>query len=181
MALVVAVGAAASCTARQPPDAMAVTEDGGPEQVVERHLLALIGKDWETSASLTRPDELAQNRQSIQPLLLADTTGILSRRIVGRSRAELNELTDVEFNAAMWAFQVSLTAQGTALDRFTGVEIVGTARPAPDTAFVVYRWVLPADERPIRSANVAKVVRVSGRWYLDMLADFTGLREMITR
>jgi hypothetical protein len=153
----------------------------GPQQTVERHLLALLAGDWETSAALARPDELAANRHSFQPLFMSDTAGFLAQRVLRRQRTDLEQLSDVEFNALLWGFHVGLASQGTALSRFTGVDVLAVAQPAPDTAYVIHRWRLPPAERPIRGANVTKVVRLNGRWYLDMLADFTGLRETLAQ
>jgi hypothetical protein len=90
-------------------------------------------------------------------------------------------MSDVVFNARLWAFHVDLASRGTALDRFTGVDILGVAQPHPDTAYVVHRWRLPPTERPLRTTTSTRVVRSQGRWLLDMLADFEGLREMLVQ
>lgn len=140
----------------------------------------MLRQDWRTSASLVRPPELARRRAAFLPIFAADSSGNLARRILGDvGPGELHSMSDVEFNARLFAFHANLASRGTAFDRFTGVEILGVAQPWPDTAYVVYRWQLPADERPIRGQHVTKVVRAEGRLWLDMLADFEGFRSSL--
>jgi hypothetical protein len=47
--------------------------DSGPGAVVEQHVLALLAGEWDASAALTRPEELAANRMAFQPIFIADT------------------------------------------------------------------------------------------------------------
>jgi len=93
----------------------------------------------------------------------------------------VSSLSDREFNARLFAFFVATSSQGSALERFQGVEIFGTANVAPDRAFVIYQWRLPSSERPIRGVQAMELRRVGGQWRLKMLADFEGLRELLAR
>jgi hypothetical protein len=153
-----------------------------PAAVVERYANALIAKDWATCVSLTDPEELARNKAAFMPIFQRDSSGQLASRVLGAPRQlVVSSLSDQEFNARLFAFFVSSSSQGSALERFQGVDIFGTANPTPDRAFVIYQWRLPAAERPIRGVQAMELRRIKGQWRLKMLADFEGLREMLTR
>jgi len=167
--------------------AQSVVQTGNPQNlsptaVVERYANALIAKDWATCVSLTDPEELARNKAAFIPIFQRDSSGQLASRILGAPRQlVVSSLSDREFNARLFAFFVSTSSQGSARERFQGVDIFGTANPAPDRAFVIYQWRLPAAERPIRGVQAMELRRVGGQWRLKMLADFEGLREMLAR
>ena len=153
-----------------------------PAAVVERYANALIAKDWATCVSLTDPEELARNKAAFMPIFQRDSTGQLASRILGTPRQlVVSSLSDREFNARLFAFFVSSSSQGSALERFQGVDTLGTATPTPDRALVIYQWRLPVGERPIRGVQAMELRRVGGQWRLKMLADFEGLREMLAR
>ena len=160
-----------------------VTNDtNSPGAVVKRFGEALIAKDWAVCASLINPAELARNRAMFAPIFQRDSSGQLSRRILGVSRdSVLRVLEDQEFNARLNAFFVDMASRGSALDRFQGIDILGVTTQEKDHAFVVYRWRLPQGERPLRGAMANELHRVNGRWYLDMLADFESLRDLLAR
>jgi hypothetical protein len=163
-------------------NAQSAPEQSDPAHVALRHLQAMLKADWKTNASLTRPDELARNRASFEPIFLRDTEGNITRRVMGPlSHAELRNLSDVDFNARLFEFHVKLASQGSAFERFVDATIIAVAQPQPDTAYVVWQWKLPTDERPIRGPAAMKLVRQSGKWWLDMLTDFEGLRQMLVR
>jgi hypothetical protein len=167
--------------------AQSVVQTGDPQNlspaaVVERYANALIAKDWATCVSLTDPEELARNKAAFIPIFQRDPSGQLASRILGTPRQlVVSSLSDREFNARLFAFFVSSSSQGSALERFQGVDIFGTANPTPDRAFVIYQWRLPAAERPIRGVQAMELRRVGGKWRLKMLADFEGLREMLAQ
>lgn len=153
-----------------------------PAAVVERYANALIAKDWATCVSLTDPEELARNKAAFMPIFQRDSSGQLASQVLGSPRQlVVSSLSDREFNARLFAFFVSSSSQGSTLERFQGVEILGTANPTPDRAFVIYQWRLPAGERPIRGVQAMELRGVSGQWRLKMLADFEGSREMLAR
>ena|SRR5438876_498604 len=153
-----------------------------PAAVVERYANALIAKDWATCVSLTDPEELARNKAAFMPIFQRDSSGQLASRILGTPRQlVVSSLSDQEFNARLFAFFVATSSQGSAFERFQGVDIFGTANSTPDRAFVIYQWRLPAAERPIRGVQAMELRRVGGEWRLKMLADFEGLREMLAR
>lgn len=153
-----------------------------PAAVVERYANALIAKDWATCVSLTDPEELARNKAAFVPIFERDSSGQLASQVLRTPRQlVVSSLSDREFNARLFAFFVSSSSQGSALERFQGVDIFGTANAPPDRAFVIYRWRLPGGERPIRGVQAMELRRIKGQWRLKMLADFEGLREMLTR
>ena len=158
------------------------SENLSPADVVERYANALIAKDWATCVNLTDPEELARNKAAFAPIFQRDSSGQLASRILGAPRQlVVSSLSDREFNARLFAFFVAASSQGSALERFQGVEIFGTANPAPDRAFVIYQWRLPSSERPFRGVEAMEVRRVGAQWRLKMLADFEGLRELLAR
>lgn len=165
---------------RQSPHLRSATD---PASVAAEHLNALILRHWESSAAHTLPAELSRNRAVFEPLLTGDTTGRLLRDVMGiATPAELQGLTDVEFNARLLQFHVELASQGTAFDRYVGVEVLGVASSASsDTAYVISRWVLPPEERPFRVVNATQLQWQEGRWWLSMLVDFEYLREFFAR
>jgi hypothetical protein len=157
-------------------------DNGSPADVVERYANALIAKDWTTCVSLTDPEELARNKAAFLPIFQRDSSGQLASRILGTPRQlVVSTLSDREFNARLFAFFVATRAPGSALTRFQGVNVFGVANPTPDRAFVIYQWRLPEGERPIRGVQAMELRRVGGQWWLKMLADFEGLREMLAR
>jgi hypothetical protein len=142
----------------------------------------MLKQDWMTSAALTHPDELARTRAAFLPIFTRDASGMLASRVLGTlPQLDLNSLSDEAFVAKLYAFHIRLASQGSALGRFTDAEILGVARPFPDTAYVVYRWVLPASERPIRGVQAMKLQQDRGRWWVSMLGDLEGLRELLAR
>lgn len=160
--------------------ARAAAPDSTPEEIARRHGRALIRGDWLTSAALTHPDEVARTKAAFLSIFVRDTSGSLARRVLNAPlQLDLASLPDVEFYSRLWSFQVRSTAGRTALARFTDIAIEGVARPFPDTAYVVYRWLLPSSERPIRSSQVMKLQLDRGRWWLDKLSDFESLRETL--
>ncbi len=179
-ALVLITGIASCAPPRVQQRASDLPVAARPEAVAHQHLRAILKQDWLTSAALTHPAELARTKALFLPIFARDSTGMLARRVLGiPAQADLGSVSDVAFNARLYAFHVGLASQGSALARFTDAEILGVALPFPDTAYVVYRWTLPASERPIRGAQVMKLLRDRGRWWLAMLGDFEGLREVL--
>jgi hypothetical protein len=90
-----------------------------PAAVVERYADALIAKDWATCVSLTDPEELARNKAAFMPIFQRDSSGQLASRILGAPRQlVVSSLSDREFNARLFAFFVSSSSQGSALERF---------------------------------------------------------------
>jgi hypothetical protein len=157
-------------------------ENGSPADVVERYANALIAKDWATCVSLTDPEELARNKAAFLPLFQRDSSGQLASRILGTPRQlVVSTLSDREFNARLFAFFVATSSPGSALTRFQGVTVFGVSNPMPDRAFVIYQWRLPEGERPMRGVQAMELRRTGGHWWLKMLADFEGLREMLAR
>jgi hypothetical protein len=185
LVLFAAVASCAPSTRREssttPSVARAAAPDSTPEAVALLHGRALIRRNWQVSAALTHPAEVARVKAAFLPIFLGDTSGLLARRVLGAPpQLDLASLSDVDFYARLWSFQVAYTSRGTALDRFTEMQIVGVARPFPDTAYVVYRFLLPANERPIRGTQSMKLQFDRGRWWLAMLSDFESLREMLS-
>ena len=151
-----------------------------PSEVVQRYADALLAKDWKTATSLTDPEELARTKAAFLPIFEKDSSHRLAARVLGTpTQLVLSTLSDADFNARLFAFFVATSSQGSALDRFQGINIYGVAQPDADRSYVVYQWKLPASERPIRGVQAMELRRVNGQWKLTMLADFEGLREFL--
>ena len=173
--------AAASCLWVSPINAQAL-DQSDPGSVALRHLRAIIKRDFQTSAALTHPEELARTRKAFEPIFSADRDGNLTRRVLGDVKpADVASFTDIEFNARLFTFHVMLASQGSAIGRFTDADIIAVAQTQPDTAYVIWQWKLPSNERPIRSRDAMMLVRHKNKWWLDMLTDFEGLRHMLAR
>jgi hypothetical protein len=156
------------------------TQSLSAEQVVQHYASALLAKDWRTAATLTDPEELARNKAGFLPIFEKDSSHRLAARILGTpTQLVPSSLSDVDFNARLFAFFVATSSHGSALERFQGIDIYGVAQPEPDRAYVIYQWRLPANERPIRGVQAMELRRVAGQWRLKMLADFEGLREFL--
>jgi len=156
------------------------TANLSPSEVVQRYADALLAKDWKTSASLTDPEELARTKAAFLPIFEKDSSHRVAARILGTpTQLVPSSLSDVDFNARLFSFFVASSSQGSALDRFQGINIYGVAQPDADRAYVVYQWRLPASERPIRGVQAMELRRVNGQWKLKMLADFEELRDFL--
>ena len=153
-----------------------------PQAVVKQFGESLIARNWNVCANLIDPRELARNKAMFVPIFARDSSGQLSTRILATPRdSVVKALSDQEFNARLYAFFVGTASRGSAIDRFQGIDIDGVATPEPDHAFVIYSWKLPTTERPIRGAQTMELHRIKGEWYLDMLADFESLRDLLAR
>jgi len=156
------------------------TANLSPSEVVQRYADALLAKDWKTSASLTDPEELARTKAAFLPIFEKDSSHRVAARILGTpTQLVPSSLSDVDFNARLFSFFVASSSQGSALDRFQGINIYGVAQPDADRAYVVYQWRLPASERPIRGVQAMELRRLNGQWKLKMLADFEELRDFL--
>ena len=153
-----------------------------PEATARSFYEGMIRKDWNAVVQFVDPAELARNKAMFKPLFDRDSTRFLMQRLLNdKSGRRFDELSDNEFNSRLFAFFVGVSTQGSAIDRIQGVDILAVAKPEPDHAFVVYQWRLPAGERPIRGRNVTELHRRNGRWLMDMMADFTGIKEAYER
>jgi hypothetical protein len=182
LALLLLGAASAPVTALAQSSRVSEAANDSPGRVFEQFSAAMIAKDWTTCASLTDPEELARNKAAFLPIFQRDSSGQLASRILGTPRQlVVSTLSDREFNARLFAFQVATASRGTVLSRFQGIDIFGVANPTPDRAFVIYQWRLPQGERPIRGVQAAELRRVGGQWRLKMLGDFEGMRELLAR
>lgn len=162
--------------------AQQASDANSPEVATRQFHEAIIRKDWTAAVQQVDPAELTRNKAMFKSVFDRDTTRYLMKRILDdASNRRFDELSDVEFNARLYAFFVGVNARGSAINRFAGVDIIAVARPEADHAFVVYQWRLPSTERPIRGRNVTELHRRNGEWKLDMLADFVDLKELLER
>jgi hypothetical protein len=176
----VAIGALGATSRGLAQTASVGTPSLSPTEVVQRYADAMLAKDWRTVATLTDPEELTRTKAAFLPIFEKDSSHRLASQILGTTpQLLLSSLTDTDFNARLFGFFEGMSSQGTAFERFQGINIYGVAQPEPDKAYVVYQWRLPASERPIRGVEAMELRRVSGQWRLKMLADFEGLREAL--
>jgi hypothetical protein len=112
--------------------------------------------------------------------LQKDTTNYIAMRLFRLdSTSQLRRLSDVEFTAKLMAFSLGIRRAPQFYAVVRGVDVVGTLHHGRDSAFVVYRWLLPPDSLPIRSYNTAVVIRCGESWCNQMAANFDSLVELL--
>ena len=151
-----------------------------PEGTARVVLEAIAAGQWLLAAEHTDPAELRRNRQAFDSLLSADSLNYLAKRIFDiDSTAQLRRLSDAEFTARLFAFQTDVRTDQSFRRTVRGAITLGSVRRGDDTAHVVYRWRFPRDSLPLRSASVHTMVHRSGRWWSQMLGDYSGLVRVL--
>ncbi len=166
--------AVAPVIAQQPPS------QNSPEGAARLLLEALRAGDYLAAARATDPAELRRNRQLFDSLLAGDQGDYLAVRLFQvDSVAQVRRLGDAEFTARLFAFQWRSAGGQRFLEAATGLDVVGVVQRHPDSAHVVYRWVLRADTTASRSFSVETMVRCGKEWCAAMLGDLRGLAAML--
>lgn len=177
-----ALAVTALAPATRSAQVLAQTATESPETVTRQYGAAMRANDWVGTAELMHPDALAKFRRLFLPLVHADSTGRLCRRLfAASSTAELAALPDAELFARFFR---TLVADGPELSSmFAGADLVpvGHVLEGHDIAHVVFRMRVAADGVTLTKVQAVSLRRVGTTWRVLLSGDFEGLAAAIAR
>jgi hypothetical protein len=153
-----------------------------PEAVTRQFGAAMRVNDWVGTAQLMHPDALAHFRGMFMPILAADSTGQLCRRLFDTSStAEVAALPDAELFARFFRTLVSGTPELGGM--FAGADLipVGHVLEGNDIAHVVFRMKVATDGVTITKVQAMSLRRSGPTWRVLLSGDFEGLAAALAR
>jgi hypothetical protein len=172
------VGAALLAPASAPAQDRAET----PEAVTRQYAAAVRANDWVGTANLMHPEALARFRRMLMPILAADSTGQLCRRLFdASSSAELAALPDDELFARFFRTLVTDAPELHAM--FTGADLVpvGHVLEGTDVAHVVFRMKVAAGGVTLTKVQAVSLKRAGATWRVLLSGDIEGLAAALAR
>jgi hypothetical protein len=153
-----------------------------PEAVTRQYGAAMRANDWVGTAHLMHPDALAQFRRMFLPILAADSTGHLCRRLFdASSTAELAALPDAELFARFFRTLVSDAPELNSMFAGSDLVPVGHVLEGNDVAHVVFRMKLAADGVTLTKVQAVSLRRAGPTWRVLLSGDFEGLAAAVAR
>jgi hypothetical protein len=153
-----------------------------PEAVTRQYAAAVRANDWVGTANLMHPDALARFRRILMPILAADSSGQLCRRLFDASSlTELAALPDDELFARFFRTLVTDAPELHAM--FTGADLVpvGHVLEGEDIAHVVFRMKVAADGVTLTKVQAVSLRRAGRTWRVLLSGDFEGLAAALAR
>jgi hypothetical protein len=153
-----------------------------PEAVTQQYGAAMRANDWVGTAELMHPEALAKFRRMFLPLVDADTTGQLCRRLFdASSAAELTGLPDTELFARFFRTLVNDAPELSGM--FAGADLVpvGHVLEGNDVAHVVFRMKVAADGVTLTKVQAVSLRRLGQTWRVLLSGDFEGLATALAR
>jgi hypothetical protein len=153
-----------------------------PEAVTRQYGAAMRANDWVGTAELMHPDALAKFRRMFLPLVAADSSGALCRRLFAASSvAELVGLPDAELFARFFRTLVSGEPELSGMFAGADLEPVGHVLEGSDVAHVVFRMKVAADGVTLTKMQAVSLRRVGPTWRVLLSGDFEGLAAALAR
>ena len=176
------LGALAAALLALPAPAHAQDRVETPEAVTRQYAAAVRANDWVGTASLMHPDALAHFRRMFIPILAADSSGQLCRRLFdASSSAELAALPDDELFARFFRTLVNDAPELHAM--FTAADLVpvGHVLEGSDVAHVVFRMKVAADGVTLTKVQAVSLRRAGRTWRVLLSGDFEGMAAALAR
>jgi hypothetical protein len=153
-----------------------------PEAVTRQYGAAMRANDWVGTAELMHPEALAKFRRMFLPLVDADTTGQLCRRLFdASSAAELTALPDAELFARFFRTLVNDAPELSGM--FAGADLIpiGHVLEGNEIAHVVFRMKVAADGVTLTKVQAVSLRRLGQTWRVLLSGDFEGLATTLAR
>jgi hypothetical protein len=177
-----ALGVALAAAFLAPIGALAQDRVETPEAVTRQYAAAMRANDWLGTANLMHPEALGRFRRMLLPILAADSSGQLCRRLFdASSSAELTALPDDELFARFFRTLVNDAPELHAM--FTGVDLVpvGHVLEGSDVAHVVFRMRVAADGVTLTKVQAVSLRRAGRTWRVLLSGDIEGLAAALAR
>ena len=153
-----------------------------PEAVTRQYGAAMRANDCIGTAELMHPDALAQFRRMLLPIVAADSSGGLCRRLFDASSStELAGLPDAELFARFFRTLVNDAPELSGM--FAGADLapVGHVLEGADVAHVVFRMKVAADGVTLTKVQAVSLRRAGPTWRVLLSGDFEGLAAALAR
>ncbi len=157
-----------------------------PEEVAVAVMEATQEARYDDYAELMHPDALAEFKNNVMPIFNAvqqqapgDTNQFL--QMFGRvdSWQTLNELTDRELLASVYAGAMEINPQYAQLLQNATMKVLGTVSEGQDTVHVLSRVTMNAQGDTVHSVEVTSLERVDSKWRSQLSPQMQNIANML--